>query len=187
MQTPVTAADLKSAFFTRGRNVELIASDWNTSMGEWEVFVTDSFVRSKRFWRGDGGKWRPQNAVATYLGLTGQPRGARVTTRTTIDSNGIGFRIPFKPFTPAPQVAEASLFVDQKTRKLETASFNLGDGVFDPRDWDFGQLPVMLAYMGYGDPIDGWDWDFGSNCMSLLLLQLQIFDTEWGLSICPGI
>ena len=186
MQPPVTAADLKSAFFTRNRNVQLVASDWEPKKSEWQEFVTDSFRRSKRFWRGDNGKWRPNNAVEAYLGFTGQPRGASVTTRTTIDSNGIGFRIPFKPFSPGPQVVEASLFVDQKTRKLETASFNLGD-IFDPSDWDFGYLPVMLAYMGPGDPIDGWDWDFASNCMSLLLLQLQIFDSEWGLSICPGI
>jgi hypothetical protein len=186
MQRAVTSADLKAAFLTRNRNIQLSASDWNTPSAQWTTFVTDSFVRSKRFWREDGQKWRPNNAVSAYLGLTGLPRGARVTTRSTIDSNGIGFRIPFKVFNPGPQVAEASLYVDQTTRKLETVSFNLGDDPFDPRKWDFGYLPVMLAYMGWGAPLRGWDWDFASNCMSLLLLQMPL-DTQWGLAICPGL
>jgi hypothetical protein len=187
LHSPVTAADLKSQFMTRNRNISVDASNWNTTRLQWAAYVTDSFSGSRRFWPGgiwNRIKWLPNDTVGIYLAFTGQPIGAQVTTRTTIDASGLGYRIPYVNFNPSNKTVEASLFVDQKTRKLETVSLNLDpNNPFDPGAWDFGYLPAMFAYMGWGLPLIGWDWDFGMNCMSRFLLQFpQQFDTEW---VCP--
>ena len=64
---------------------------------------------------------------------------------------------------------EASLYVDLQPMKLEAFSFNLGEDPLDPGSWDFGYLPIMVAYMA------GWDWDFAQNSFSLFSRD----DTDW--------
>jgi hypothetical protein len=179
LQTPVTAADLRAQFMSRGRNIELTARDWSTPAVEWAAYVTDSFSGARRFFNGGWYytlKWLPNNVVGLYLAGLGQPRGAEVTTRTRIDASELGYRIPFRIFNPPAKTVQATLYVDQKTRKLETASFNFDpNNPFDPGGWDFGALPIILTYAV------GWDWDFASNCLS----TLKALDTMWLLGPCP--
>ena len=64
----------------------------------------------------------------------------------------LGFQ-SIAPWVISNKTVEAELYLDQKTRKLETVSFNfdLGD-LFDPTAWDFGYMPIIVAYTA------GWDW-----------------------------
>jgi hypothetical protein len=164
----VTAGQLRSAFFSRDRNVALNVANWTAPRGWYAGYATDSFNTpyNGNDWY-EWIQWLPNRAVGLYLSATGQPSGTHAVTRTTIDANGIGFR-PIGPLTLPSKTVTAELYLDQKTRKLETASFNLGEDPWDPGQWDFGYMPAMLTYMV------GWDWDFSMNCFSLIDA-----DTPW--------
>jgi Flp pilus assembly protein TadG len=159
----VTAAQLESAFFSRGQRVQVEVERSSTPSWMYALWAWNSFnvpaVDSSAGWL----KWLPNTIAGAYLSFTGLPAGVEVTTRTTIKARGTGFGTLLRDI--GDQTVQASLYVDSSPRKLETASFNLGDS---PSEWDFGAFPIYFTYMA------GWDWDFAQRW-----LWFKWGDTPW--------